>query len=129
MPQNKFALARYRVIDSMLRKQKFVKTSAVVEYCRRLLGYSVSKRTIELDLAAMREDELLGFFAPIGYDTSRKAFFYTESFALFPDGLSRRDIELLREICDASKCWIGNVKYCAFDRIIHKLELFIVTAK
>ena len=79
MPQNKFAIARYAVIDELLKKNTYVKTALIAETCQRNLGYAVSQRTIQLDLNSMKDDTFLGFFAPIEYCSKRKAYFYRDS--------------------------------------------------
>lgn len=83
MPQNKFAFARYRITDFMLRQHDYVITAAIVEQCSRT-GFDVNSRIIELDIAAMRYDPFLGYFAPIVYDSRRKAYCYDRPYTLIP---------------------------------------------
>ncbi len=78
MPQNKFAIARYRLIDSMLRRNDYVKTREIVERCSERTGFRVSRRTIQLDIETMRFDPFLDYNAPIGYCPRRKAWFYDD---------------------------------------------------
>ncbi|MDR0954003.1 MAG: hypothetical protein LBM20_01295 [Rikenellaceae bacterium] len=78
MPQNKFALARYRLIDLMLRRSNYVKSSSIIEKCFEQTGFRVSRRTIQLDIEAMRFDSFLGYNAPIGYCPRRKAYYYED---------------------------------------------------
>ena len=85
MPQNKFALARYSVIDAMLRRNDYVKTSSIVKKCIESTGYKVSARTIQLDIEAMRYDPFLGYNAPISYNSRHKAYYYEDrSYMLYP---------------------------------------------
>ncbi|MDR2084126.1 MAG: hypothetical protein LBP67_03930 [Bacteroidales bacterium] len=79
MSQNKFALARYRLIDSLLRKHDFVKTKDIVERCIDELGFNVTQRTIQLDMCALKEDPFVGCYFPIEYDNYKKAYFYYET--------------------------------------------------
>jgi len=67
MPVNKYALARYLLIDKLLRKHTYVKTRYIVEYCRERLKCDISQRTIQMDISAMQNDSFIGFYAPIGY--------------------------------------------------------------
>jgi hypothetical protein len=67
MAQNKFALARYCMIDNLLNKHEYVKTAYIAEICRRKLKCSITQRTIQMDIDAMRNDSFLGYFAPIEY--------------------------------------------------------------
>ncbi len=78
MPQNKFALARYRLIDEILRRQECAKTMEIAEMCREKLGFKVTQRTIQLDMDAMKNDPFLGYFLPINYCNRRKAYYYDE---------------------------------------------------
>lgn len=93
MSQNKYALARYKIIDRLLRKNVYVKSMDIVDVCSRLLGCSISQRTIQLDFEAMRNDPFLGYFAPIGYCPKNKAYFYEDTdFELFPYRFSKEEI-------------------------------------
>lgn len=101
MPQNKFAIARYAVIDELLRKHTYVKTSVIAETCKRNLGYEVSQRTIQLDLNSMKDDTFLGFFAPIEYCSKRKAYFYRDSDYQFGyQHLNVSELDLLENVCN-----------------------------
>lgn len=99
MPQNKFALARYRLIDTLLRRRSRVKTAEMARFCRHETGFSVSQRTIQLDLEAMQHDPFLGFFAPIAYDSACRAYYYTDpSYSLARPPLRPEEAELLRTL-------------------------------
>lgn len=96
MPQNKFALARYQIIDTLLRKNEYVKTSFMAEQCSCKTGYSVSQRTIQMDVEAMKSDTFLAYYAPIDYDSKRKAYFYKDqSYSLQPFSLTKEEVSLL----------------------------------
>lgn len=123
MPQNKFAFARYRIIDFMLRRHDYVKTAAIVEQCRSRTGFDVTSRTIELDIAAMRYDTFLGYFAPIVYDSRRKAYCYERPYTLSPKFFTGAEYSLLREICSVCRARISDQKYNELERIVFKIEL------
>lgn len=123
MPQNKFAFARYRIIDFMLRRHDYVKTAAIVDQCRRKTGFKVSSRTIELDIAAMRDDAFLGYYAPIVYDSHRRAYCYERPYTLSPQFFTEAENSLLREICDVCRTRISDQKYDDLERIVFKIEL------
>ena len=102
MPQNKFAIARYAVIDELLKKNTYVKTAVIAETCKRNLGYAVSQRTIQLDLNSMKNDTFLGFFAPIDYCSKRKAYFYKDSDYQFGyQQLNLTELDLLENVCNS----------------------------
>lgn len=100
MPQNKFAIARYSLIDELLRKRIYVKTATITETCKQLLGYEVSQRTIQMDLHSMKNDSFLGFFAPIEYCAKRKAYYYFDSdYRLGFQQLNLREVDALENAC------------------------------
>ncbi|MCD8262010.1 MAG: hypothetical protein LUD15_11420 [Bacteroides sp.] len=66
------------MIDELLRKQLYVKSSYMIERCRIETGFNVTRRTIQLDIYAMKNDSFLGFYAPIDYYNSRKAYYYSD---------------------------------------------------
>lgn len=76
MPRNKDAYTRYRVIDQTLRQNGFVKTSKLIYLCSERLGKEIKERTIQKDIADMKEDSVLQMFAPIKYSHSEKAHYY-----------------------------------------------------
>ncbi|MDR2907427.1 MAG: hypothetical protein LBU91_05515 [Bacteroidales bacterium] len=125
MPQNKFALARYRLIDAMLRHNEYVKTSAIVETCFERTGYKVSRRTIQLDIEAMCFDTFLGYYAPIGYCPRRKAYYYEDrSYRLHPFSFTKEEVTSLE--------WLLNVvakkkiadHYAVLHRLLKKIKLY-----
>lgn len=101
MPQNKFAIARYALIDELLKKNTYVKTAVIAESCKRNLGYEVSQRTIQLDLSSMKNDSFLGFFAPIEYCSKRKAYYYKDPEYQFGyQQLNLSEVDLLENVCN-----------------------------
>jgi len=99
MAQNKFALIRYHLIDLLLHKSDYVKTARMVEYCTEKTGFSITPRTIQMDIDAMKNDVFLGFYAPIEYCRQRKAYYYKDpDYILTPLHESPEDILRLEEI-------------------------------
>lgn len=85
MPKNKDASTRYRIIDQYLRRTPFAKTKRLAEVCSERLGIPVAQRTIQKDISDMREDTVLGYYAPIRYDTKKQAYYYPQDVdELFP---------------------------------------------
>jgi predicted DNA-binding transcriptional regulator YafY len=83
MASNKHALLRYRIIDRRIRNKykPFPGVEDLMLACEEALygsdyGDAISKSTIEKDLRAMREDEELGFHAPIKYSKKEKGYYY-----------------------------------------------------
>lgn len=84
MPVTKNALLRYRVIDKCLRNRMkpYPGIEEMREACEQLLYGSsrghISVSTIEKDLRDMRENEVLGFFAPIRYSRENRGYYYED---------------------------------------------------
>ena len=81
MPANKFATIRYHVIDKMLRNKykPYPSVEDVMEKCSDVLLKPISKSSIEKDVRAMKNDEALGYFAPIEYSRMHKGYYYSNS--------------------------------------------------
>lgn len=125
MPQNKFALARYRVIDAMLRRNEYVKTASMVDKCSSETGHCVSCRTIQLDIAAMRFDTFLAYNAPIAYCPRRKAYYYEDrSYQLHPFSFTLEEVatlEWLLKLAEGKK----QADHCAvLHSLIKKIKLY-----
>ena len=80
MPANKFATIRYHVIDKMLRNKykPYPSTDDIVEKCSEVLLKRISLSSIEKDIRAMKNDEALGYFAPIAFSRTYKGYFYED---------------------------------------------------
>ncbi|MDR1370026.1 MAG: hypothetical protein LBJ72_07885 [Dysgonamonadaceae bacterium] len=124
MPVNKYAFARYYLIDAILRKMNYVKTSYIVESCNAKLGYSVSQRTIQKDLDAMRNDPFIGFFAPIEYCKKRKAYYYSHAnFTLTTLNFSKEEVKILLILIDFLKNKVDDEYIEILDRCIYKIKI------
>lgn len=65
MPANKEALVRYRAINRCLIDRRISTKDNLIDACTEAIGAHVSWRTIAGDIKAMRQDEQLGYLAPI----------------------------------------------------------------
>lgn len=125
MPQNKYALARYGLIDQMLRKDPYVKTSSIARTCKVKLGYNISQRTIQMDLVAMKDDAFLGIYAPIEYCKKRRSYYYTRrDFVLNPVNFSDKEVGLLESICDMLSNKIDEEDVQSLKVIVKKIKRF-----
>ena len=81
MPTTKEAFLRYRIINECLlnRQKTFPSREEIKEVIMDRLGLSsFSDRAFEKDLYDMRNDEELGFLAPLKYSAKEKGYHYTE---------------------------------------------------
>ncbi|MDR3062329.1 MAG: hypothetical protein LBU57_09505 [Dysgonamonadaceae bacterium] len=105
----------------------YVKTSYLAELCKRQLGYSVSQRTIQLDLEAMKYDSFLGIFAPIEYCRKRKAYFYIHTnFTLTTFNFSEQELEVLCFLCKYLNDKIDEEYYHVFEEFVSKIKKIII---
>ncbi len=80
MPTNKEALIRYRVINRCLIEQKYVSRARLIQACEEALYIApIGERTINQDIHDMREDERLGYFAPIAFSREKSAYYYEDA--------------------------------------------------
>ena len=127
MPQNKHALIRYHIIDSLLRRNEYVKTSYIVLSCQEKTGYKVSQRTIQMDIDAMRHDSFLRFFAPIEYCKKRKAYYYLHrEFCLMPFQFANEEIQLLEHIYQIVEYTIEEEQRYMLDGMIVRMKILTV---
>jgi predicted DNA-binding transcriptional regulator YafY len=85
MPANKYALLRYRIIHRCLRNRyrPYPDKEFLRRQCEESLygssdGSGLSVKTIERDLRDMREDGVLGFYAPIVYSKEHQGYYYAD---------------------------------------------------
>lgn len=127
MPQNKYALARYYLIHSLLQKHTYVKTSFIVNYCIEKTGYTVTQRTIQMDMDSMKNDTFLGFYAPIGYCNRRKAYYYTQpNYEMIPFRLKESEIKVLEELLKNIDQNVNMDQYYVVERIIRLMKFFTI---
>ena len=99
MATNKHAIIRYRTIDRCLkdrnnswtwRELRDVCESAVEESMGQPV--EISERTIKYDIAAMRSNDILGYYAPIRYDRKEKSYYYSDlKYSLTESPFNKKD--------------------------------------
>lgn len=96
MAISKHPIGRYQVIDRELGRKDWVKTKELKYLIEEELSIAVSERMINEDINAMKDDPLLGYFAPIEYNTTKKAYYYTDkTYTIKAFGLKKEDINAL----------------------------------
>lgn len=96
MSRNKDALIRYRIINNCLLNGKIKTKEEIMQLIQETLGKGVSDRTFADDIRAMREDEELGYLAPIVFDKVNKGYFYGDkNYSIDNIPLTREEIEAL----------------------------------
>ena len=131
MSTNKHALIRYRVIDKCLRQlDKQWNWKSLAEACsieiEKTTGKktTLSERTIKGDIQNMRNDSVLGYFAPIEYDRSEKSYYYSRrDFSITEAPLNRSDSKELQQAIGLLRQFTGFRHLEGMENIIQKLEL------
>lgn len=96
MAISKHPFSRYQVIDNELRRRDFIKTKELKEIIEVQLSINVCEKMINEDIKAMRDDSLLGYYAPIAYNNSKKAYYYTDrDYTIRAFGLNENDINAI----------------------------------
>lgn len=98
MPSNKEAIIRHRIIDRMLRdpRSPYPTMDDIVDELVEQLGKEFSTSTVQKDIKAMREDTLLGYFAPIKYSKRENGYYYDDpDYSISGIPLSRDDVEAI----------------------------------
>jgi len=130
MPLNKEAVIRYNIIDNCLtnKYKKYPTIAHLIESCNNILGKSFSKSTIQKDIKAMKEDEALGYIAPICFSRSYNGYFYKDSdYTIKKIPLNYEEIEALEfaaEILENYKGMkISDTYNSAVDKVLTSLKL------
>lgn len=125
MPKNKNAYLRYRLIDSLLRDYKTVKTSVIIDKLYERHDITVADNTINKDIRDMRTE----LHAPIEYHNSEKAYYYPENVdEIFPSiDLQEEEINALKFYADSLTHYknIGIFKDFtnAIDKIVDAVKI------
>jgi predicted DNA-binding transcriptional regulator YafY len=79
--KNKNALARYRLIDSRITMKQLTAPTLedLILFVSEKLGTSISEASIQKDIFAMRNNDSLGFYAPIEYDKKLRGYIYKDA--------------------------------------------------
>lgn len=93
MSATKNQIFRIRIIDELLARKKWVKSTVMQRVIIERLCEDVSLRTIQNDIRDLKEDTRLGYFAPIDYDKKNKAYKYTkDGYSIKNFGLGENEI-------------------------------------
>jgi predicted DNA-binding transcriptional regulator YafY len=103
MPANKYALLRYRIIDRCLtnKGKPFPTREDLRLACEDALfgsgGDAISLSTIDKDIWAMKNENELGYYAPIKFSKQNGGYFYEEEgYSISELSLGDEDLEAIR---------------------------------
>ena len=124
MSFNKEAYIRYTIIDACItNKQKpYPSMEFLLEECKRKLGKEFSISALQKDIKAMKEDDLLGFHAPIKFSKSNNGYYYTVSdYSIRKISLQESDIEALKAAADMLSIYTGSRVSENFSSAVEKI--------
>jgi predicted DNA-binding transcriptional regulator YafY len=81
MSLNKEAYLRYKIIDSCIgnKRKPFPSMNDIIQTLKEKLGKDFSVSTIQKDIKTLKEDDVLGYMAPIKYSKHKDGYYYTDS--------------------------------------------------
>ncbi|MFT4969959.1 MAG: putative DNA-binding transcriptional regulator YafY [Chitinophagales bacterium] len=98
MPVNKEAFLRYRIIDRLIRNnaRPYPSMDDLMDDLEEKLGKSFSVSTIQKDIKSMKEDELLGYKAPIKFHRAHQGYYYADpNFSITEVPLGEEDLDAI----------------------------------
>ncbi len=95
MPLNKNAYTRYLLIDQRLNSKQLPapSLSELTEFVSDKMDKSISESSIQKDILAMRKESTLGYYAPIIYDQSSRAYRYEYEYSINELPLDESDLQ------------------------------------
>jgi predicted DNA-binding transcriptional regulator YafY len=96
MPANKNALIRYRVINRCLKDFTYASKEKLIQVCEDALSISpISPRTIAQDIKDMKENDQLGYYAPIKLDRDRGYYYEDPDYSIDNIPLGEEEVKAL----------------------------------
>lgn len=128
MARSKYQFGRFQIIDRELRKRERVKTKDLKKTIEAELSIKVDVKTIQEDLKAMKDDSVLGYYAPIEYDNRSKSYYYTDrSYTIRAFGLKEDEIQTLLMYAQRLKLYsdYGMLKMfsSAMDKVLNAVTI------
>ncbi|HOY31116.1 MAG TPA: WYL domain-containing protein [Bacteroidales bacterium] len=124
MSLNKEAYIRYKVIDECLTN-RFVTYPTIqdlIAACERKLGKIFSVSAIQKDIKAMKEDDALGFLAPIKFSRQFNGYYYADTdYSINTIPLNSSDIEALDAVSDMLEAFTGSRISENFNQAVEKI--------
>ena len=124
MSFNKEAYIRYIIIDTCLtdKQNPYPKMDTLIEACTEKLGKEFSISAIQKDIKTMKEDEVLGFLAPIKYSKSHNGYYYADAnYSIRKISLQDSEIEALKTATEMLSVFSGSRVSENFSQAVDKI--------
>jgi predicted DNA-binding transcriptional regulator YafY len=126
MPKNLDAVIRYRVIDRCLRSKAhtFPTAEYIREQCAEAVGVNeISLRTLEKDFSEMRNNESLGYFAPIKFHSYNKGYYYEDpNYSIEKIPLGEEDLMAIELAAQVLEQYKHIDLFAGFKPVVEKLS-------
>jgi predicted DNA-binding transcriptional regulator YafY len=126
MPKNLDAVIRYRVIDRCLRSKghAFPTAEYIREQCAEAVGVNeISVRTLEKDFSEMRNNESLGYFAPIKFHSYHKGYYYEDpNYSIEKIPLGEEDLMAIELAAQVLEQYKHIDLFAGFKPVVEKLS-------
>lgn len=120
MPKIKSAYTRIRIIDEAIRNsgRRYPNLDELVEIISRKLDGSISRSTVEKDIAYMKSEE-----APLRFNSVRGGFEYTEiGYSFFKMPISEEDMDAIRVAAETLRQYNHIPVFKQFQHAIIKMN-------
>ncbi len=128
MPVNKYALLRYRIIDSCIsnKYKPYPSKEELRQACEEHLygsnGEYISDSTIEKDLWAMRYETELGYHAPIAWHPRHRGYYYSDpNYTIKDVALHDEEVDAIRFAARVLYQFRGIGPFSQFENAIGKI--------
>jgi predicted DNA-binding transcriptional regulator YafY len=119
---NKNQVFRLKIIDELLQRNKWVKTSRIIEVIEDKMQETVKERTIQKDMNDLKYDTRLGYNAPIEYNHKEKAYMYTDrNYSINNFSLTAAEIDALKFYAECLQAFSGYKIFDSFTSGINKV--------
>ncbi|HNZ42298.1 MAG TPA: WYL domain-containing protein [Bacteroidales bacterium] len=124
MSLGKEAYIRYKVINECLtnRFATYPTIFDIIDACENKLGKTFSVSAIQKDIKAMKEDEALGFLAPIKFSRQYNGYYYAHpDYSINSIPLNSSELEALEAVSDVLQTFAGNRISENFNLAVEKI--------
>jgi predicted DNA-binding transcriptional regulator YafY len=96
MPANKFALYRYHKINQCLKDFQYSSMDKLIQACEGATSAErISKRTMYQDIKDMKEDDQLGYHAPIRFEPNKGYYYEDPDYSIDNIPLSDEEVKAM----------------------------------
>jgi len=124
MSTNKEAYLRYKIIDACItnKYKPYPSMDEIIEACEEKIGKTFSVSTLQKDIKALKEDEVLGFLAPIKFSKRFNGYYYSDkTYSIRNIPLNETDIDALLMATDLLSSFNGNRVSANFGHAVDKI--------